>query len=61
MNKIRNIMIIIHHVFNNEWNNGLKTPKKNCLVFNIVKLFEWIIIKEYKDFLFPKKSESKKK
>ena len=58
MNKIRNIMITIHHIFNNEWNNGLKSSKKNCLIFNIVKLFEWIIIYEYRDFLFPKKSES---
>ena len=58
MSKIRNIMITIHHIFNNEWNNGLKSSKKNCLIFNIVKLFEWIIIYEYRDFLFPKKSES---
>ena len=57
MGKIRNIMISIHHIFSNEWNNGLKTSKKNCLIFNIVKLFEWIIVYDHREFLFPKKSE----
>ena len=56
--KIRNIMVAINHIFNNEWCNGLKTPKKNCLIFNIVKLFEWIIVYDYREFLFPKNSES---
>ena len=56
--KIRNIMIAIHHIFSNEWSNGINAPKKNCLIFNIVKLFEWIIVYDYREFLFPKNSES---
>jgi len=56
--KIRNILTIIHHIFNNEWSNGLKSPKKNCLIFNIVKLFEWLIISNHREYLFPKNSES---
>ena len=56
--KIRNIISIIHHIFNNEWSNGLKSAKKNCLVFNIVKLFEWLIISNHREYLFPKNSES---
>ena len=56
--KIRNIMISLHHIFNNEWNNGLKSSKKNCLIFNIVKLYEWIIVYDHREFLFPKNSES---
>ena len=58
MIKIRNIMISIHHIFNNEWGNGLKSAKKNCLIFNIVKLYEWIIVYDHREFLFPKNSES---
>ena len=58
MSKIRNIMVSLHHIFNNEWNNGLKTTKKNCLIFNIVKLYEWIIVYDHREFLFPKNSES---
>ena len=58
ISKIRNIMISIHHIFNNEWSNGLKTSKKNCLIFNIVKLYEWIIVYNHREFLFPKNSES---
>jgi hypothetical protein len=58
MHRIKNIMGAIHHIFNNEWNNGLKTAKKNCLIFNIVKLFEWIIVYDHREFLFPKNSES---
>ena len=56
--KIRNIMLSIHHIFSNEWINGLKTSKKNCLIFNIVKLLEWIIVFNHRNFLFPKNSES---
>ena len=56
--KIKNILSIIHHIFNNEWCNGLKSPKKNCLVFNIVKLFEWLIINNHREYLFPRNSES---
>ena len=58
ISKIRNIITIIHHIFNNEWSNGIKSPKKNCLVFNIVKLFEWLIISNHREYLFPKNSES---
>ena len=58
LQKIRNILTVINHVFNNEWGNGLKSQKKNCLVFNIVKLYEWLIINNHKEFLFPKNSES---
>ena len=58
LQKIRDIITIINHVFNNEWGNGLKSPKKNCLVFNIVKLYEWLIINNHKEYLFPKNSES---
>jgi hypothetical protein len=56
--KIRTIVSIIHHIFNNEWSNGLKSAKKNCLVFNIVKLFEWLVKSNHKEYLFPKNSES---
>ena len=56
--KIRNILTIIHHIFNNEWSNGIKSAKKNCLVFNVVKLFEWLIINNHREYLFPKNSES---
>ena len=58
ISKIRNILTIIHHIFNNEWSKGIKTTKKNCLVFNIVKLFEWLIINNHREYLFPKNSES---
>lgn len=56
--RIRNVISALDHVFNNEWSNGLKTPKKNCVVFNIVKLYEWLILNDHKEYLFPKNSES---
>ena len=58
LSKIRNIITVIDHIFNNEWTNGLKTLKKNCLVFDIVKLYEWLMLNNHKEFLFPKNSES---
>ena len=58
MPKIKTIISVIHHIFNNEWSNGLKSSKKNCLVFNIVKLFEWLIKSNHKEYLFPKNRES---
>ena len=56
--RIRNVISDLDHVFNNEWSNGLKNPKKNCVVFNIVKLYEWLILNDHKEYLFPKNSES---
>ena len=58
MEHIREIIRIFVHLFNNEWNLGTKDFKKNCLVFNLVKLFEWLIKKEFLEFLFPKDDES---
>ena len=37
---------------------GLQEKNKNCLVFNIIKLFEWIMKKDYSTFLFPKDNEA---
>ena len=56
--KIMNIISIISHIFNIEWNQGIKHSNKNCLVFNIIKLFEWLIKKEHIEFLFPKDNET---
>jgi hypothetical protein len=58
MPQIGTIITVIHHIFNNEWSNGLKSSKKNCLVFNIVKLFEWLIKSNHREYLFPKNRES---
>ncbi len=55
--KIRNIIYVITHIFNFEWNEGKKKGNKNCLIFNIVKLYEWLMKKEHIEFLFPKDDE----
>ena len=56
--KIMNIISIISHIFNIDWNQGIKQSNKNCLVFNIIKLFEWLIKKDHVEFLFPKDNET---
>ena len=56
--KIMNIISIISYIFNIEWNQGVKQINKSCLVFNIVKLFEWLIKKDHVEFLFPKDDEN---
>ena len=58
MESIKNVMYIIHFIFCNEWSQGVKSGEKNCLVFDIVKLFEWLLKNKYEEFLFPKDDES---
>ena len=55
--KIKNIIYVITHIFNIEWTQGKKKANKNCLIFNIVKLYEWLMKKEHIEFLFPKDDE----
>ena len=55
---IKNVMYVIYKILNNEWNQGIKNNIKNCLVFNIIKLYEWIIKNYYHEFIFPKDDES---
>ena len=55
---IKNVMYVIYKILNNEWNQGIKSNIKNCLVFNIIKLYEWIIKNYYHEFIFPKDDES---
>ena len=55
---IRNILTVFEHVFNIEWTQGLNSSKKNCVIFNFVKLFEWLVFHNYQELLFPKDSES---
>lgn len=56
--RIRTIINTLNHILSNEWSEGLKQRNKNCLVFNIIKLFEWIMKKNYYYFLFPTDNES---
>ena len=58
IDKIKNVINALSHVLNNEWSEGLQEKNKNCLVFNIIKLFEWIMKKDYSTFLFPKDNEA---
>lgn len=58
ISKIKNVINSLSHILNNEWSEGLNEKNKNCLVFNIIKLFEWIMKKNYSEFLFPKDDES---
>lgn len=46
------IIISLIHIMNVEWKNGLKNSTKNCLIFNIVKLFEWLCKKKLHKMLF---------
>ena len=55
---IKNVMYVIFKILNNEWNQGIKNYEKNCLVFNIIKLYEWIIKNHHHEFIFPKDDES---
>ena len=58
INNIKNVMYVIYKILNNEWTLGIKSNIKNCLVFNIIKLYEWIIKNYYHEFIFPKDDES---
>ena len=58
MPNIKNVMYIIYKILNNEWSLGIKNNEKNCLVFNIIKLYEWIIKNYHHEFIFPKDDES---
>ena len=58
MNSIKNVMYVIYKILNNEWSQGIKNNEKNCLVFNIIKLYEWIIKNYHHEFIFPKDDES---
>ena len=58
ISKIKNVMYVIYKILNNEWTEGIETNAKNLLVFNIVKLYEWIIKNYYHEFIFPKDDES---
>ena len=58
IDKIKNVMYVIYKLLNNEWNQGIQNGIKNCLVFNIMKLYEWIIKNYYHEFIFPKDDES---
>ena len=58
MPSIKNVMYVIYKILNNEWNQGIKNFEKNCLVFNIIKLYEWIIKNHHHEFIFPKDDES---
>ena len=40
------------------YSQGIKNNEKNCLVFNIIKLYEWIIKNYHHEFIFPKDDES---
>jgi hypothetical protein len=51
-------MYVIYKILNNEWSQGIKDNEKNCLVFNIIKLYEWIIKNYHHEFIFPKDDES---
>ena len=51
-------MYVIYKILNNEWSQGIKNNEKNCLVFNIIKLYEWIIKNYHHEFIFPKDDES---
>ena len=55
---IKNVMYVIYKILNNEWSQGIKNNEKNCLVFNIIKLYEWIIKNYHHEFIFPKDDES---
>ena len=55
---IKSVMYVIYKILNNEWNQGIKNNLKNCLIFNIIKLYEWIIKNYYHEFIFPKDDES---
>ena len=57
-NNIKNVMYVIYKILNNEWSQGIKEAEKNCLVFNIIKLYEWIIKNYHHEFIFPKDDES---
>ena len=58
ISSIKEVMYIIYKILNNEWTQGIKNKQKNCLVFNIIKLYEWIIKNYYHEFIFPKDDES---
>ena len=58
MPSIKNVMYVIYKILNNEWSQGIKNNEKNCLVFNIIKLYEWIIKNHHLEFIFPKDDES---
>ena len=58
LNNIKNVMYVIYKILNNEWTQGIKNNEKNCLVFNIIKLYEWIIKNYHHEFIFPKDDES---
>ena len=58
MSSIKNVIYVIYKILNNEWNQGIKNFEKNCLVFNIIKLYEWIIKNHHHEFIFPKDDES---
>ena len=58
ISKIKNVMYVIYKILNNEWTEGIETNAKNLLVFNIIKLYEWLIKNYYHEFMFPKDDES---
>ena len=58
MKNIKNVMYVIYKILNNEWSQGIKNNEKNCLVFNIIKLYEWSIKNYHHEFIFPKDEES---
>ena len=58
LTSIKEVMYVIYKILNNEWTQGIKNKQKNCLVFNIIKLYEWIIKNNYHEFIFPKDDES---
>jgi hypothetical protein len=54
--KMEEILDVIIHIWNIEWREGIKYLNKNCLIFNIVKLFEWLSKKKLNNLLFGSKN-----
>jgi hypothetical protein len=52
LNKIEEILDVIIRIWNIEWREGIKNLNKNCLIFNIIKLFEWLSKKKFNNLLF---------
>lgn len=50
--KIKNIISVLVKVLNIEWKEGMNSFDTNCLVFNIIKLFEWLCKKDLQELLF---------
>jgi hypothetical protein len=54
--KMEETLDVIIHIWNIEWREGIKYLNKNGLIFNIVKLFEWLSKKKLNNLLFGSKN-----